>query len=99
MYLTGQKSYGFKLSPGYKNSVTSSNSGVKQNNNILDVGALIRNNTSSGIINNESNSNDNNYQPIKGIQLSNHKSSVNSNRNNIEKAHKIKRSSENNHFT
>ena len=99
MYLTGQKSYGFKLSQGYKNLVSSSNSGVKQNNNILDVGALIRNNTPNGIIYNESNSNDNNHQPIKGIQLSNHKSNVNSNRNNIEKAHKIKRSSENNHFT
>ena len=47
----------------------------------------------------ESNSNDNSYQPIKGIQLSSNRSHVNSNRNSIEKAHKIKHSSENNHFT
>ena len=59
----------------------------------------MRNNTSDGIIRNESNSNDNSYQPIKGIQLSSNRSHVNSNRNSIEKAHEIKHSSENNHFT
>ncbi len=85
---------------GVKDSRSRYNLGVKQSNNPhLDVDTLIRNNTESGIITNESNSNDNNYQPIKGIQLPNYKNSISSNRNNIEKAHKIKKSSENNHFT
>ena len=100
MNLTGQKSYGYKSSSGVKNSVLSSSLGIKQNHNPhLDVGALYRNYTPDGIINNDSNSNDTHYQPIKGIQLPSHKSTINLNRNSIEKAHKIKRSSENNHFT
>ena len=96
----GQKSQ-VRISPlGGKNSRPRYTLGVKHSNNPhLDIDALIRNNTQSGIINNESNSNDNNYQPIKGIQLPNYKNSISSNRNNIEKAHKIKKSSENNHFT
>jgi hypothetical protein len=96
----GRKTQAVTLSPGVKNSKPYSSLGVKQSHNPrLDIDALIRNNTPNGIINNESNGNDNNYQPIKGIQLANHKSSVNLSRNNIEKAHKIKRSSDNNHFT
>jgi hypothetical protein len=96
----GNKSQVIMAALGVKNSRPRYSLGVKQSNNPhLDVDALIRNNTQSGIINNESNSNDNNYQPIKGIQLPNYKNSISSNRNNIEKAHKIKKSSENNHFT
>ena len=96
----GNKSQVIMAALGVKNSRPYSSLGVKQSHNPrLDVDALIRNNTPNGIINNKSNSNDNNYQPIKGIQLSSHKSNVNLSRNNIEKAHKIKRSSDNNHFT
>ena len=96
----GNKSPIIMTALGIKDSRQRYNLGVKQSNNPhLNVDALIRNNTQSGIITNESNSNDNNYQPIKGIQLPNYKNSINSNRNNIEKAHKIKKSSENNHFT
>ena len=96
----GQKSQ-VRISPlGGKNSIPKYSLGVKQSHNpYLNVENLIRNNTQGGIISNESNSNDNNYQPIKGIQLPNYKNSISSNRNNIEKAHKIKKSSENNHFT
>ena len=96
----GNKSQVVTSSLGVKNSKPSLSLGVKQSHNPqLDVSNLLRNNTSDGIIRNESNSNDNSYQPIKGIQLSNNRSHVNSNRNSIEKAHKIKHSSENNHFT
>ena len=96
----GNKSPIIMTALGIKDSRPRYNLGVKQSNNPhLNVDALIRNNTQSGIITNESNSNDNNYQPIKGIQLPNYKNSISSNRNNIEKAHKIKKSSENNHFT
>ena len=96
----GNKSQVVTSSLGVKNSKPSLSLGVKQSHNPqLDISNLIRNNTSDGIIRNESNSNDNSYQPIKGIQLSSNRSHVNSNRNSIEKAHKIKHSSENNHFT
>jgi hypothetical protein len=96
----GQKSQFVTSSLGVKNSRPSLSVGVKQNHNPhVEFGALTRNNTSDGIIRNESNSNDIHYQPIKGIQLPSHKSNINLSRNNIEKAHKIKRSSENNHFT
>ena len=64
--------------------------GVKQSHNPqLDISNLIRNNTSDGIIRNESNSNDNSYQPIKGIQLSSNRTHVNSNRNSIKKHIKL----------
>ncbi len=100
MNLTGRKSQAITLLLGVKNSKPSLSVGVKQSHNPhLDYDALVRHNTPSGIINNDSNSNDTHYQPIKGIQLPSHKSNVNTNRNSIEKAHKIKRSSENNHFT
>jgi len=96
----GNKSQVVTSSLGVKNSKPSLSLGVKQSHNPqLDISNLMRNNTSDGIIRNESNSNDNSYQPIKGIQLSSNRSHVNSNRNSIEKAHKIKHSSENNHFT
>ena len=96
----GNKSQVVTSSLGVKNSKPSLSLGVKQSHNPqLDISNLLRNNTSDGIIRNESNSNDNSYQPIKGIQLSSNRSHVNSNRNSIEKAHKIKHSSENNHFT
>ena len=96
----GNKSQVVTSSLGVKNSKPSLSLGFKQSHNPqLDISNLIRNNTSDGIIRNESNSNDNSYQPIKGIQLSSNRSHVNSNRNSIEKAHKIKHSSENNHFT
>jgi len=96
----GNKSQVVTSSLGVKNSKPSLSLGVKQSHNPqLDISNLMRNNTPDGIIRNESNSNDNSYQPIKGIQLSSNRSHVNSNRNSIEKAHKIKHSSENNHFT
>ena len=96
----GNKSQVVTSPLGVKNSKPSLSLGVKQSHNPqLDISNLIRNNTSDGIIRNESNCNDNSYQPIKGIQLSSNRSHVNSNRNSIEKAHKIKHSSENNHFT
>jgi len=97
----GNKSQVVTSSLGVKNSKPSLSLGVKQSHNPqLDISNLMRNNTPDGIIRNESTSNDNSYQPIKGIQLSSNRSRVtNSNRNSIEKAHKIKHSSENNHFT
>jgi hypothetical protein len=96
----GQKSQVITSSLGVKNSKPSLSLGIKQSHNPhLDNIDSLRNYTSDGIINNESNSNDTHYQPIKGVPLSNHKNNINSNRNSIEKAHKMKRSSENNHFT
>ena len=95
----GNKSQVIMSALGVKNSRPYSSLGVKQSHNPrLDVDALIRNNTPNGIINNESNSNDTHYQPIKGISLPNYKNTINSNRNTIEKAHKIKRSSDKSHF-
>ena len=70
----GNKSQVITSSIGVKNSKPSASLGVKQSHNPhLDVDALVRHNTSSGIINHDSNSNDTHYQPIKGIQLPSHK--------------------------
>ena len=93
----GQKNQMIKLSQGVKNSKLSQVLGVKQSHNPkLDADTITKHNSPDGIIYNESNSNQNNMQPIKGVALSNHKS--NNNTNSLEKKHKI-RSSENNHFT
>ncbi len=95
----GQKAQVITSSLGVKNSKPSLSLGVKQSHNpYLDYDAVVRHNTSDGIINNESNSNDTHYQPIKGISLPNYKNTINSNRNTTEKAHKIKRSSDKSHF-
>ena len=95
----GQKYQVITSSLGVKNSKASLSLGVKQNHNSnFDLGNVVKHNTSDGIINNESNSNDVHYQPIKGVSLSNHKNTINSNRNSIEKAHRIKKSSDNKHF-
>ena len=95
----GVKSQVLTSSLGVKNSKPSLSLGVKQSHNPhLDFDTLVRNNTSDGIIHNESNSNDARYQPIKGIPLPSHRNNIQSNRNNLEKKHKL-RSSENNHFT
>ena len=100
MNFAGRKSQVVTSSLGLKNSKPSLSLGIKQSHNPhLDSDTLTRNYTSDGIINNESNSNDNHYQPIKGVHLPNYKNTISSNRNNIEKAHKIKRSSDKSHFT
>ena len=65
-------------------------------NQYVDI--LVRANTPNGNIHNNSNSNDAHYQPIKGIQLPAHRNNIQSNRNSLEKKHKV-RPSENNHFT
>jgi len=96
----GVKSQVITSSLGVKNSRPTLSVGVKQSHNPhSDVGNLVKHHTSDGIIHNESNSNDTHREPIKGIQLPSHKSNVNLSRNSLEKAHKIKKSSENNHFT
>ena len=93
----GRKSSIITAALGVKNSRLYSSLGVKQSHNPhMDVDSLIRNHTPSGIINNHSNSNDNNYQPIKGINIPNQK--INRNRNILEKAHKIISEKSRNHF-
>ena len=62
----------------------------------MDADSLIKNHTSNGIINNNSNSNNSHHEPIKGINLPHHK--VNHNRNYLEKAHKIISEKSRNHF-
>ena len=79
-----KKSHVVTSSLGLKISKPSLSLGIKQSHNPhLDSDTLTRNNTSEGIINNESKSNDSQYQPIKGVHLPNYKSNINSNRNNI----------------
>ena len=94
----GRKSSIITAALGVKNSRLYSSLGVKQSHNPhMDVDSLIRNHTPNGIINNHSNSNDNNYQPIKGIHIPNQK--VNRNINNIEKTHKIRNEKDRNKFS
>ena len=95
----GLKSQVLGSALGVKNSKPTSSLGVKQSHNPnAEIENLIRANTQDGSIHNESNSNDTHKQPIKGIQLPPHKNNIKSNRNSLEKKHKV-RSSENNHFT
>ena len=95
----GQKLQIQRLLVGVKNSKLSQVLGAKQSHNPrLDVDTIIKhNNNPDGYIYNESNSNQNNNQPIKGVPLPNYKS--NSNINSLEKSHKIKRSSDKSHFS
>ena len=95
----GQKSQIQKSLVGVKNSKLSQVLGAKQSHNPrLDVDTIIKqNNNPDGYIYNESNSNQNNNQPIKGVSLPNYKS--NNNINSLEKAHKIKRSPDKRHFS
>ena len=68
--MLGRKTSVVLSSLGVKNSNLYSSLGVKQSHNPhIDVENLMRNQTSNGIINNTSNSNENNYQPIKGVNL------------------------------
>ena len=93
----GRKSSMIMSSLGVKNSRLFSSLGVKQSHNPqMDTDNLVKQYTSNGIINNQSNSNNNNYQPIKGINLPSHK--VNHNRNYLEKPHKIRNQKDRNHF-
>ena len=94
----GQKSQVLKYLSGVKNSKLSQVLGAKQSHNPrLDVDTIIKqNNNPDGYIYNESNSNQNNAQPIKGVSLPNYKS--NNNINSLEKPHKIKRSSDKSKF-
>ena len=80
----GQKSQIQKSLVGVKNSKLSQVLGAKQSHNPrLDVDTIIKhNNNPDGYIYNESNSNQNNNQPIKGVSLPNYKS--NSNINSLE---------------
>ena len=96
----GQKNQMIKLSMGVKNSKLSQVLGGKQSHNPrLDADTITKHNSPDGIIYNESNSNQNNIQPIKGISLPSHRNNVQSNRNSLEKQHRVHKSSENNHFT
>ena len=94
----GRKSQVITKSLGVKNSKPTSNVGIKQSHNPhMDSDYLVKDNTANGIIN-HSNSNNNSLQPIKGVQLPYHKVEIR-NRNYLEKAHKLKQSSDRNHFT
>ena len=94
----GRKSSMIMSSLGVKNSRLFSSLGVKQSHNPqMDTDNLVKQYTSNGIINNQSNSNNNNYQPIKGINIPNQK--VNRNINNIEKPHKIRNEKNRNKFS
>ena len=94
----GRKSSMIMSSLGVKNSRLFSSLGVKQSHNPhMDADNLVKQYTSNGIINNHSNSNDNNNQPIKGINIPNQK--VNRNINNIEKPHKIRNAKDRNKFS
>ena len=96
----GQKNQMIKLSQGVKNSKLSQVLGVKQSHNPkLDADTITKHNSPDGIIYNESNSNQNNIQPIKGVSLPSHRNNIQSNRNSLEKQHRVHKSSENNHFT
>ena len=90
----GQKNQIPKSLIGIKNSKLSQVLGNKQSHNPrLEVDTIIKNNNSDGYIHNESNSNQNNIQPIKGVSVPNNNKSI-----SLEKTKKL-RSSENNHFT
>ena len=93
----GSRSSIITASLGVKASNPSLSLGVRQSHNPhMDTDNLVKQYTSNGIINNQSNSNNNNYQPIKGINLPSHK--VNHNRNYLEKPHKIRNEKDRNHF-
>lgn len=93
----GRKTSVVLSSLGVKNSRLYHSLGVKQSHSPnIDVDSLIRNQTSNGIINNTSNSNENNKQPIKGVNLPYHH--VAQNKNYLEKAHKIRNEKDRNHF-
>ena len=94
----GRKSSVITASMGVKNSKPSLSLGVKQSHNPnMDTDNLMRANTSDGIINNQSNSNDTHYQPIKGVNIPHHK--VIHKRNSLEKPHKIITEKSRNHFS
>ena len=89
----GRKSSIIMQSLGVKKSLPSYSFGVKQSRNPhMDSDNLAKQHTSNGIIHNTSNSNDNNYQPIKGVLVS----SSNKDKNNLEKPRKLR--PENNYF-
>ena len=93
----GRKSSVITSSLGVKNSKPSLSLGVKQSHNPnMDMDNLMKQYTSDGIINNQSNSNYAQYEPIKGVNLPSHK--VNHNKNYLEKAHKNKSEKGKNHF-
>ena len=93
----GRKSSVITSSLGVKNSKPSLSLGVKQSHNPnMDMDNLMKQYTTDGIINNQSNSNYAHYEPIKGVNLPSHK--VNHSRNYLEKAHKIKSEKSRNHF-
>ena len=93
----GRKTSVVLSSLGVKNSRLYHSLGVKQSHSPnIDVDSLIRNQTSNGIINNTSNSNENNYQPIKGVNLPYHQAAQN--KNYLEKAHKMQSKKGGNHF-
>ena len=93
----GRKTSVVLSSLGVKNSRLYHSLGVKQSHSPnIDVDSLIRNQTSNGIINNTSNSNENNKQPIKGVNLPYHQAAQN--KNFLEKAHKIRQEKDRNHF-
>ena len=100
--MLGRKTSVVLSSLGVKNSKLYSSLGVKQSHNPhIDVENLMRNQTSNGIINNTSNSNENNYQPIKGVnlpyrQVAHHQAAQN--KNYLEKAHRTQSKKGGNHF-
>ena len=87
----GRKTSVVLSSLGVKNSRLYHSLGVKQSHSPnIDVDSLIRNQTSNGTINNTSNSNENNYQPMKGVNLAypqavHHQAAQNN--NYLEKSH------------
>ena len=88
----GRKSSVIMQSLGVKKSLPSYSFGVKQSRNPhMDSDNLAKQHTSNGIIHNTSNSNDNNYQPIKGVPVSSKQD-----RNNLEKPRKLR--PENNYY-
>ena len=94
----GRRSSIITASLGVKTSKPSLSLGVRQSHNPhMDTDNLVKQYTSNGIVNNHSNSNDNNNQPIKGINIPNQK--VNRNINNIEKPHKIRNEKDRNKFS
>jgi len=93
----GRKYSVITSSLGVKNSKPSLSLGVKQSHNPhMDTDNVIKQYTLNGIINNQSNSNNTHYEPIKGINLPNHK--VNHIKNHLEKSNKIISEKSRNHF-
>ena len=98
----GRKTSVVLSSLGVKNSRLYHSLGVKQSHSPnIDVDGLMRNQTSNGIINNTSNSNENNYQPIRGVNLPYHQVAHHQaaqNKNYLEKAHKMQSKKSGIHF-